>query len=92
MHSHVKNDPPPIVALPTPGDHDFNKFESTLPGNASKLVSAFLSKWFLRRRFLKNKFSKISNYLPLKEDVNLLSKKNQKLEPLSPMMLCTKSG
>lgn len=30
----------------TPEDHDFNKFESKLPGDALTQVSAFLANWF----------------------------------------------
>ena len=38
---------------PTPRDHDFHNFESTLPEDASTQVSAFLADYFLRRRILK---------------------------------------
>lgn len=47
-----KNLPPPIVAHPTSGDHDFNKLESTFSRNASGQVTAFLANLFLRS-FLK---------------------------------------
>ena len=44
---------PPLWPHPTPGDHDFHNFESTLPRDASTQVSTFLADKFLRRRFLK---------------------------------------
>lgn len=36
----------PIVAVFTPEDHDFNKYESTLPEDALTQVSAYLANWF----------------------------------------------
>jgi len=53
----------------TTRDNDLNKLESTLSEDASTQVSAFLAKWFLRRRFLKNinNISLNPNDLPLKE-------------------------
>ena len=45
--------PLPCDPILPPGNHDLNKFETSLPDDASKqLVPAFLPKWFLRR-FLK---------------------------------------
>lgn len=34
-----------------PGDHDLNKFKSTLPENAATQVRAFLAKWFEKENF-----------------------------------------
>uniref|UniRef100_K1RID9 Uncharacterized protein n=1 Tax=Magallana gigas TaxID=29159 RepID=K1RID9_MAGGI len=50
MYSFVKLDPS-TVASPYPRDHGLDKFESTLPEDASKQVTAFLAYWFLLRRF-----------------------------------------
>ena len=42
IYSYVKLEPP-LVALPTPGDHDLNKLESTLSEDAAILILAFLA-------------------------------------------------
>ena len=51
-----------------PGDNDLYKHESTPFEVASTQVSAFLAKWFMRRRFMKNinKFLINPYYVPLK--------------------------
>lgn len=50
----MKNPPPPIVALTTPGGHDLNKRESTLLKDASSGLWGFLVDYFLRRRVLEH--------------------------------------
>ena len=50
MYCYVKFDPTTVAAT-YPGDYGLNKFESTLPEDASKQVTAFLAYWFLLRRF-----------------------------------------
>lgn len=52
-----------------PRDHDLNKLKSSSPPeDALTQVSNFLTKWFLRRRFLKNANNiLIPKYFPLKE-------------------------
>lgn len=42
---------PQLWYHPSPGDHDLNKFESSLPENASTHVIAFMPDRFLRRSF-----------------------------------------
>lgn len=44
--------PQPHCTPPTPADHDLDKLESTISGDAFIEVSNFPAKWFLRR-FLK---------------------------------------
>uniref|UniRef100_K1PFM7 Uncharacterized protein n=1 Tax=Magallana gigas TaxID=29159 RepID=K1PFM7_MAGGI len=63
MYSYVKFDPP-IVAAPYPRDHGLNKFESKLPEDTSKQVTAFLAYWFLLRRFF-SMYSYVKNFDPI---------------------------
>lgn len=60
----------------SPRDHDLIKLKSSPPGVALTQVSNFLTKWFLRRRFLKNTNNiLIPKYFPLKEGLVFLLNK-----------------
>jgi hypothetical protein len=62
----------PIVAHPTPWDHDVNNSESTLYQKAFIWIWPILAQWFWRR-FLNDptQFLHFCNYLPFEEDMAL---------------------
>lgn len=62
------------VAPPYPGNHDFNKIESTLPKNASKQSLAFLLKQYWEV-FWKNTNKFLIIFVSLKQEVTLDFKK-----------------